>query len=131
MCYKRAAELNPLKGEYYQKAAYCYTKTGNTESAEEFYGKSLLYLPNDHDANLVMGIINYKKGNYQLSEKYLRMAASINRTDSQPLLYLLKLYFDTGKLQDAKSYSEELKQRKVKIPTHIDSVLYPGNYEQQ
>lgn len=122
--YKKAIDLNPAKGEYYLKIAYCYTRLNNTEGSEEYYRKALKIFPDDHDANLILGIICFKKENYTDAEKYLLKASGNGTNDPQPDLYLLKLYFNTGMFTKARTYADKLKDKKVQIPAEIEKKLY-------
>lgn len=122
--YKRAAELKPSQGLYYLKIAYCYTRLNLTNESEEYYRKAVAILPNDHDANLILGIICYKKGDYADAEKFLINASRTNSADSQPDIYLMNLYYRTGHLEKAKNLAQKLKDKNVGIPPDLEKALF-------
>lgn len=121
--YKKAIELNPARGEYYSKSAYCCLMLNRTDEADVFYTKYLKYFPDDFDANLILGIINYKKTDYIEAEKYLKTAAVLNPQNMQPITYLAKLYAAIGEKLKAMQQLELLKKNNTKIPAELEYLL--------
>lgn len=114
--YKKAAEIFPGKTGYNSKIAFSYLRLDNTDEAEIYYRRELAVNPNDFDANLLVGVILFKKNKLSESENFFLTAQKINPGDVQPVIYLAKLYNSAGDSVKAGKYSEILKQKGIKIP---------------
>lgn len=118
--YKKAAEIFPIKPGYNSKIAFSYLKLDKPNDAEIYYTKELAVNPNDYDANLLLGVILFKKNDFAKAEKYFLAAQKLNPGDVQPVYYLVKLYNAAGDSEKSQKYSEILKSKGIKIP-EIDS----------
>ncbi len=109
--YKKAIELNRGNVDFSRKTAFCLTRLNRTDEAAMYYAEVLNKEPGDYDANLIMGIINFKKNNLIEAETQLLKAEFINNNDIQPKIYLLKLYRSKGDNNKAAQYENTLKTK--------------------
>lgn len=114
--YNKAIELNSTNTDYYRKSAFCLTRLNRPDEAAIYYEKVLSKEHGDYDANLILGIINFKRNNLTDSEILLLKAASINNNDVQPLIYLMRLYIAKGDSIRAMQYENILKAKGYNEP---------------
>lgn len=94
-------------------------KQNKIDEAEIFYKKELQLNYNDPDANLIVGVITFKKGDLDGAVQYFINASKYNPDDRQPYLYLLKIYYQKKNFPEALKYAELLKSKNVKVPDDI------------
>ncbi len=121
--YKRAIELNPERTDYYSKAAYCSLNLNNSDEAEQYYRKYTGRNPNDAEACMLLGILCFKKQNYNDAEKFLITSLKNNPANNQSLLYLARVYYAKGDFAAAKSQAESLKNKNVKLTDELEKLL--------
>lgn len=79
-CYEKAIELLDVKGDVFNKAqalknaGSSYEELGNDQKAEEYYRNALECVPNLSEANLQLGLLLMKKGDYEGAIEYLDKA---------------------------------------------------------
>lgn len=121
--YKRAIELNPGNTDLYRKAAFCLSSMNRSPEAEVYYREIHKREPNDYDANLILGIIEFKKGRLTESEELLLKSKELRANDPQPELYLLKLYYSRGDLAKTTELALALRSKGIAIPEEISKAL--------
>lgn len=114
--YNKAIELNQNNTDYYRKSAFCLTRLNRIDEAALHYEKVKSREPGDFDANLVLGIITFKKNNFIDAEKLFLKAESLNNVDLQPKIYLMRLYKALGNTLKAEQYESTLKARGYSEP---------------
>ncbi|HCD2616237.1 TPA: tetratricopeptide repeat protein, partial [Klebsiella pneumoniae] len=64
-------EADKLAAQCYKNMGSSYSRLGNENEAYECYKKALELEPNLSEANLALGVIHNRRGNYELSLEYL------------------------------------------------------------
>ena len=65
------SEAEKLAAQCYKNMGSSYSKLGNENEAYECYKKALELEPNLSEANLALGVIHNRRGNYELAIEYL------------------------------------------------------------
>jgi len=104
--YYEGIKIDPLNLSALLDMAIIYEKKGEIEKAIEIL--NVLIEKEYQPAFVFLGNIYFKKGNYDISEKYFLKAIELNREDNISLKFLAKIYFMKKDFNKAIYYLEKL-----------------------
>ena len=108
----------------YKSLAACLIKKNNYPEALNFARKSFELLPEDPEANNILGFSLYKTGLFDEAEIYLTRALAFKQDDIKILSNLSSLFIDTRRLSEAEQYVLKI----ISIqPNHAEAHKNLGN----
>ena len=106
--FKRAVELKPKDGSYHSRLALAYARGGDEESAEKEHLAAVSLSPKEEVVHLNYGtFLRDSKKDFNKAEAEYKKAIELNPSFAKAYSSLGRLYYDTGKSQEAKESLEK------------------------
>ena len=130
--HKRVAEFFPFqKAEAYGMLGFCYERLGNTDQSINYYQRSLEVVPYYFWPNYNLGIIYFKKGQYEKAFTNFKEALGKDLKTNMMLLSRSKVYNDV-RVSDPGDYNFLTGLIQARQTTYIylmQSLLKLGRYQ--
>jgi tetratricopeptide (TPR) repeat protein len=116
---QRAVELAPAHLRFLNKLAAGYHQDAQTEAAISTYDRVLAAHPKFHEAYNNRGFARIILGDADGAESDFLAALALEPDEVQTIANLASLYYNTGRLDDARTYAERLLQIEPSNPAYL------------